>query len=113
MYQTDYRDEDALVLRRLGGVVREKLREVRAQLLLVDLACTTQRQLIDENDLVRQPPLGDPVQQMLQDFFSGSAAALFQLNEKQRSFAPFGMMHSDYSGHRRVFVRKDGPFQLL
>src|SRR5438128_1638555 len=72
--------------------------EALAQRDLLDLAGGGVRDLVDESDVVRHPPLGDLALHEAEDLVLARPLILLQHDHEQRPLVPFGMLDADHRG---------------
>src|SRR5947209_20191371 len=79
-----------------GGSRQHEILEAFAQHRLLNLAGRGVRDLVDENDLVGHPPLGDLAAHEFEDLVLGRRLILFDNGHEQRPLVPFGVFDADH-----------------
>src|SRR5438034_10998293 len=79
-----------------GGSRQHEILEAFAQHRLLNLAGRGVRDLVDENDLVGHPPLGDLSAHKFEDLVLGCRLILFENEYEQRLIVTFWVFDADY-----------------
>src|SRR5688500_2162110 len=95
-------------LRRRQHVVREAV----AQRLLRELADRCLRDLVDEDDVIGQPPLGDAPVEELDDLFLRQLLPRLHDDARERALAPLRVVDADHGGLLDLWVGHDLVLEL-
>src|SRR5262245_7203085 len=90
------------------ALTHEVVGELLAQLQLVELAGRRERNRVDEDHVLRQPPFGHFALQEAKDILLAYAGSGLALNDEQGALVPLGMAHTDRSriGHADATERQ-------
>src|SRR5262245_20450575 len=78
--------------------------ELMPQHELLDFAGRGVRNLVDEYDVVRHPPLRNLILHEGKDIILGGVLAFLENYDKQRPLGPFRMRYADHGGFRHLGV---------
>ena len=82
------------------------------QRLLVDLACRSQRNGVDEEDVIRHPPIGDLSDEKVEMFLPVLFLSWMQPYDEKGAFIRLGMGNSDDSGGEGLRMTDRDVFDL-
>src|SRR5262245_56445381 len=89
----------------ISGCWQPVVLEHVAQPVLLHLAGRTQRDAVDEDNVIGRPPLGDLAVVEPDQLFAGHLGARLPRHHEQRPLVPLGMVGADACGHRDCGVR--------
>src|SRR6266700_1699834 len=91
-------------LPRGGSTRQDEILEPLAQHCLLDLAGRGVWNLIDENDVVGHPPVGNLAAHEFQDLIPGGGLILPENDDEQRPLVPLRMLHADHRCVEEVLI---------